>query len=148
MQSQIGSPVPMRHGESIYAGITRWAARAERHLLEVMFWSGSLGSLAIAVIDTGHFLIATPMITLASIGGWGLAERDRRQHAGYGGSANSSKPRSSSWAASPPSLVPSPSSYGSWVRHRFCSNRPVQKVLHLRDMGHIAGSKPAVDSLP
>lgn len=81
MQSQIGSPVPMRHGESIYAGITRWAARAERHLLEVMFWSGSLGSLAIAVIDTGHFLIATPMITLASIGGWGLAERDRRQHA-------------------------------------------------------------------
>jgi hypothetical protein len=69
----------LRTHESIYTGVTRWAARAPQRLLTVMLLSGVAGVVGVMVIDFERWILAMPMLTLATIGGWGILD-GRRQH--------------------------------------------------------------------
>lgn len=79
MRTSANAVRPGTTHESIYTGVTRWAAQAESHLLQVMALAGVLGSLAVVLVDSSRWPVVTPMITMATIAGWGLLKRGEGQ---------------------------------------------------------------------
>jgi hypothetical protein len=68
IQKQVFTGLP----ESPFAAMRRWARGQTRHLFLVMAVAGILGAAAVIVIDEAQMIFCAPMISLASLGGWGL----------------------------------------------------------------------------
>lgn len=74
---------PLPH-ESVFAAVARWAAGAPVHLLQVLGWSGLVGSAGVFLIDPGRWYLGVGLMSVATLGWWGLIEHrlDQRRTAG------------------------------------------------------------------
>ncbi|MEO8294487.1 MAG: hypothetical protein ABI613_03150 [Gemmatimonadota bacterium] len=70
-----------RH-ESPYAALQRWTGTAPERLLRVMLFACAAGVAGIILLQNDHFILASPMVTLGSVGGWGLLGREPRPSTG------------------------------------------------------------------
>lgn len=64
---------PQRN-ESLYQGITTWAASAPSRTLGLLVASSLAGVAAILAVDWHRWPVAGWLVTAASIGGWGLVD--------------------------------------------------------------------------
>jgi len=62
-------------GESLHTGITSWAAHAPRRLLAVITLVGAVSAPIVLRIATAGWPAAGFLVSLASIGAWGLLEQ-------------------------------------------------------------------------
>lgn len=62
-------------GESLHAGITRWAGQADRTLLALLGGIGASGALVILLVDWRGWPAAGLLISVGAVGTWGLVEQ-------------------------------------------------------------------------
>lgn len=68
------SPTPPRP-ESLYAAVTRWAAHARPSTLRLLATLGLGGAGGILLLDWTRWPLAGVLLTLSTIGAWGLVEQ-------------------------------------------------------------------------
>lgn len=61
--------------ESLYQGVTTWAATANPRTLGFILASSLIGGAALLVLDWHRWPLAGLLVTAGSIGGWGLIEQ-------------------------------------------------------------------------
>ena len=61
--------------ESLYQGITTWAAHADRPLLATMLILGLAGAPAVVLLDWRIWPAAALLITVSTVAAWGLIEQ-------------------------------------------------------------------------
>ena len=70
-----GMPADRYEPESLYSGITRWAAHASTPLLAFLVVAGLPGAAAILLLDWRRWPFAAILFTAATVGAWGLVEQ-------------------------------------------------------------------------
>jgi hypothetical protein len=73
--NQSSTPADRYEPESLYSGITRWAAHASRPMLAFLVAAGLPGAAAILLLDWRRWPFAAILFTAATVGAWGLAEQ-------------------------------------------------------------------------
>ena len=73
--NQAGTPVDRYEPESLYSGITRWAAHASVPMLGFLVAAGLPGAAVILLLDWRRWPFAAILFTGATVGAWGLVEQ-------------------------------------------------------------------------
>lgn len=62
-------------GESLHAGIIRWACQADRTLLALLAGIGTTGTLVIMLVDWRVWPAAGMLLSVGMVGSWGLVDQ-------------------------------------------------------------------------
>lgn len=73
--NQAGPTADRYEPESLYSGITRWAAHASTPMLGFLVVAGLPGAAAVLLLDWRRWPFAAILLTAAMVGGWGLVEQ-------------------------------------------------------------------------
>jgi hypothetical protein len=62
-------------GESLHAGIVRWAGRADVTLLVLLAVLGGAGAMVMLTVDWRRWPLAAVLLSVSTVGAWGLVEQ-------------------------------------------------------------------------
>jgi hypothetical protein len=74
-QSADRSPGQAAAGESLHAGITRWAGRADVTVLILLTVLGAVGTVVMVTVDWRRWPLAALLVSISAVGAWGLVEQ-------------------------------------------------------------------------
>ena len=69
------SPDAATTGESLHAGITRWAGRADATVLALLAILGTGGAAVMLTVDWRRWPLAAMLLSVSAVGTWGLVEQ-------------------------------------------------------------------------
>lgn len=74
-QSADRRPGPAATGESLHAGITRWAGHADITVLALLTILGAAGTIVMVTVDWRRWPLAALLLSVSAVGAWGLVEQ-------------------------------------------------------------------------